>query len=125
MSLGAGRALQLRGMALRVGMLVLATSLATSLAISWVSVGSLEGFLRGRIDQNFPELLEATHGRLELWFRQRALDFEVFSASPILRSASADDERARSEAGRYLSYLLESFPQYESLAILSKMDIRR
>ncbi len=118
MFLGFGRGLRFRGMALRVGVLVLATSLATSLAISWVSVGSLEGFLRNRINQNFPELLESAHGRLDLWFRQRSLDFEVFARSPILRSARSGS-RAKNEAERYLSYLLDSFSQYESLTVLS------
>ena len=117
---GAGGALRLRGMAFRVGMLVLATSLATSLAISWVSLDSLEGFLRDRIDQSFPELLESPHGRLDLWVRQRALDFEVFSSSPILQSAAPASERDRTQAHRYLSDLLENFPQYESLSILGK-----
>lgn len=117
MSVGVGQRLRFRGMAVRVGVLVLATSLATALAISWVSVGSLEGFLRGRIDQNFPELLEASHGKLDLWFRQRSLDFEVFARSPILRSARTD-RRSQAEAERYLSYLLENFNQYESLSIL-------
>jgi diguanylate cyclase (GGDEF)-like protein len=107
-----------RGMALRVGLLVLASSLIASVAISWISVRSLESFLRTRIDRKFPELLEGTSGRLELWYRQRGLDFDVFARSPILTQSVGRSGKPRVEAERYLSYLLESFPQYEALVIL-------
>jgi len=109
-------------MAFRVGMLVLATTLATSAAMSWVSVGSLEGFLRSRIDQNFPELLESSRGRLDLWYRQRVLDFEVFSRSEILRRIADPRQRSRQEVDRYLGYLLGSFPQYEGLLIVGSEE---
>jgi diguanylate cyclase (GGDEF)-like protein len=107
-----------RGMALRVGVLVLASSLIASVAISWISVRSIESFLRIRIDRNFPELLDGTSGRLDLWYRQRELDFDVFAGSPILTQSVGRSGKARTEAERYLSYLLESFPQYEALVIL-------
>ncbi len=117
MSRGIWRTLRPRGMAFRVGILVLASTLATSAAISWVSVGSLEGFLRSRIDQNFPELLESSHGRLDLWYRQRVLDFEVFSRSEIVSAAQHSRPNSVSEVTRYLEFLLASFPQYEGLLI--------
>jgi diguanylate cyclase (GGDEF)-like protein len=118
MDLRTSRTWLFRGMALRVGVLVLASSLVASLAISWISVRSIESFLRDRIDRNFPELLEGTGGRLDLWYRQRELDFDVFARSPILVQSVGRSGRARAEAESYLSYLLESFPQYRALVIL-------
>ena len=80
----ASSAWRFKGLAFRIGTLVFAASLITSLVVAWVSVHSVEDFLRGRIDRKFPELLQTTQTHLDLWYRQRELDIGVFARSPIV-----------------------------------------
>ncbi|MCZ6782451.1 MAG: diguanylate cyclase [Proteobacteria bacterium] len=111
----------------RISFLVFLATLFTSLAITAISVNSIDTFLRGKIDQKFPQLLASSVERLELWYDQRELEIGVFANSRILRdnigrlqpgASSPRARRARDEVAQYLAYVLESFPQYGALFIL-------
>ena len=103
------RRLRLRGMALRLGLLVLVTSLVTALAISWVSVGAVEKVLHARIDQNLPEYLEAAQIRLDLWYQQKLLGLERAARSSSLRRAVGSEPSAE-RAERALTALHTRHP---------------
>jgi len=108
----------------RIIISVFAAALVTSLTVTWASTGSIESFLRAKMDERFPAILGSTSERLGLWYSQRELDLETFASSDTLvRGVSELREGPGSAAvkdsvSKYLSYVLENFPQYESLFVL-------
>lgn len=114
----------LRSLAARITLLVLAATVLSSLTVSWVSVQSLDGFLRRKVDERFPQVAARIVDRLDHWYTLRAREIEVFAGSAILRESTPQldregraGERARAEAEQYLRYVLDSFPQFERLVI--------
>lgn len=99
---------------------VFAAALVSSALVTGISTQSTETFLRGQMNERFPELLEDTTGRLELWYAQRQLDIDTFARSEtVLESLQADAAGvAAAEAQKYLSYVKEGFPQYRALFVL-------
>lgn len=105
---------------------VFGAAFVTSLAVTLVSTSSIESFLRGKIDQTFPAVLQRTAERLDLWYSQRRLDVETFGRSAtVVENAALLGQgrpelalRAREEIRQYLVYVLDRFPQYESLFVL-------
>ena len=111
----------------RISLIVFGATLITSLIVTAISVNSTDSFLRGKIEQKFPAILEASGQNLDLWYEQRILEIGVFATSAtlaenltLLDPASPADqrERAYSEVQQYLSYVLDGFPQYCSLFLL-------
>ena len=109
----------------RIIVAVFAVALVTSFAVTWVSTRSIESFLREKIDEKYPDILRSTGERLDLWYSQRQLEIETFARSATvvenlgrLAGKNAGRSRARKELTEYLSYVLESFPQYEALFML-------
>ncbi|MGH0036015.1 MAG: GGDEF domain-containing protein [Myxococcota bacterium] len=115
-----------RGLPARITLFVFWATVITSMAVSALSIGSIQSFLRSNIDQKYPALLATGSDRLDLWYEQRTLEMGVFASSEILRENlpllnvrhSSRSSRARGEVEQYLSYLLESFTQYRQLLIL-------
>ena len=114
-----------RSLPSRIILSVFAAALVTSLIVTWMSTRTIEAFLRAKIDQKFPTILRATGERLDLWYDQRALDLATFAGSAIVAGSLGRMEaggrgpaEARRELAQYLEYVLESFPQYESLFVL-------
>ena len=107
------------GLAFRITLMVFGAVLFTSLVITSVSVHSIGTFLRGEIDRRFPELLENTSTRLDLWYEQRKHDVTAFASSQVLLDGlSARGDMTRKEVSWYLSFVLERFPQYSALLLL-------
>jgi len=109
----------------RIILSVFAAALVTSLMVAWISTRSIESFLRGKIDQKFPIILQSTSERLDRWYSQRELDLATFASSATvvenverLPAQGWDTSPARVELATYLSYVLERFPQYETLFLL-------
>jgi diguanylate cyclase (GGDEF)-like protein len=117
-----------RGLPARITIFVFWATVITSMAVTALSIGSIQSFLRRNIDQKYPALLTTASNRLDLWYEQRTLETGVFASNEILREnlpllvspQSSRGERARREVQQYLSYLLESFPQYRELLILDR-----
>ena len=108
------------GLAFRITLMVFGAVLFTSLVITSVSVHSIGTFLRGEIDRRFPELLENTSTRLDLWYEQRKHDVTAFASSQVLLDGlSARGDMTRKEVSWYLSFVLERFPQYSALLLLA------
>ncbi|MEM9175278.1 MAG: diguanylate cyclase [Myxococcota bacterium] len=114
----------LRSLAARITLLVFAATLLSSLSVSWVSVQSLDGFLRQKVDQRFPQVASRIVHELDQWYTLRAREVEVFAGSAILTESAPQldargrrGDRARDEAEQYLRYVLESFPQFDRLVI--------
>ncbi len=115
-----------RSLPSRIILSVFGAALATSLAVALVSTSSIESFLSAEIDQKFPATLNGASERLDLWYAQRRLDIETFARSAtvvenaqrISSSRTRDRERAHTELGQYLAYVLERFPQYKGLVLL-------
>lgn len=105
----------------RISMIVFAATLVTSLIVTAISVNSVDSFLRGKIEQKFPAILESACRRLDLWYDQLDLEIGVFAKSRLLvenlahlrhDSPAGEQEAALEEVQQHLVYLLESFPQY-------------
>ena len=111
----------LQGLASRVIFFVSAATLLTSLVVTWVSTQSIHAFLREKIDQKFPAILESSGERLDLWYSQRKLDVATFGRSAIVGANVVDArQHSRQEVRNYLAYVLERFDQYVALFILDK-----
>lgn len=112
----------LRSLPSRIVVSVFGAALVTGLAVTWVSVRSTEGFLREKIDEKFPVVLRSSAERLEFWYAQRELDVSTFARSETvvdsLRQRRARANARSDELERYLAYVLEQFPQYETLFLL-------
>ena len=116
-----------QSLASRVTFLVFLATLLTSLVVTWVSTRSLQGFLSQRIEPDFPAVLTAASDGLDIWYGQRKLEAARFAHSRIVSEnyphllpgvARPVALRARDEVAEYLSYVIESFPEYRGLLIL-------
>jgi len=124
---GGGVRAWLTGVPARFSLFVFVATLVTSLGVGLVSVVSMDGFLRARIDRKFPAMLTATSQKLESWYKQRELEMRVFSRSAILRGntrildrgiGGQAEERTRAEVAQYLDDVLRAFPQYAAAFVL-------
>jgi diguanylate cyclase (GGDEF)-like protein len=112
-----------RSLPARIVTAVFSAALITSLVVSFISTGSIESFLREKIDEKFPAVLEGTRQRLDLYYAQRQLDVETFARSAVVTASCIGLSGPRANASRaelrtYLAYVLERFPQYEALFVL-------
>jgi diguanylate cyclase (GGDEF)-like protein len=114
-----------RSLPSRIIVSVFAAALVTLLAVTWTSTGSVESVLRGKMDQRFHAILRSTGERLSLWYSQRELDLETFANSSTMVEGmrglrdGGPSAAAREGVSKYLSYVLDSFSQYETLFVLS------
>ena len=120
----------LRSLAARITLLVFVATVLSSLTVSWISMQSLDGFLRQKVDQRFPQVASRISNELDQWYTLRTREIEVFASSAILTESAPRLEekgrrgdRARKEAEQYLRYVLESFPQFARLAIATPEGI--
>jgi len=116
----------LRSLAGRITLLVFVATLTSSLMVSWISLQSLDGFLRKKIDQRFPLVAHRVVNELEQWYDLREREIEVFADSTILaesvaglRQGGPAASRIREEAEQYLRYVLDGFPHLERLVLVS------
>lgn len=116
-----------RSLPARVTSFVFGATLITSLTVTAISVSSTGDFLRSRVDEKFPSILESASERLDGWYQQRVSELGVFASSEIISknipglapgATASRTKRAHSEIERYLTYVLESFPQYAALFLL-------
>jgi hypothetical protein len=114
----------LRSLAGRIILLVFAATVVSALTVSWISVQSLDGFLRQKVDQRFPQVASRISRELDQWYTLRTRELEVFAGSKILAESlprlgktERRSSRAHDEAEQYLRYVLESFPQFERLVL--------
>jgi len=120
-----------RSLPARISMIVFGATLVTSLVVTAISVHSIDSFLRGKIEQNFPAVLASASQRLDLWYDQRLLELGVFASSGILTESAplllaggrdARTLRASTEIHQYLQYVLDSFPQYDALFLIGENE---
>lgn len=111
----------------RIVFFVFAATLVTSLTVTAVSVNTIDTFLRDKINQKFPDVLQSTEEQLDGWYEARAREIEVFSESDVLESNlktlrserhERRRERALTEVEQYIAYVLDGFPQYAALFVL-------
>jgi diguanylate cyclase (GGDEF)-like protein len=114
----------LRSLAGRIILLVFMATVVSALTVSWISVQSLDGFLRQKVTQRFPQVISQISHELDQWYVVRMRELEVFASStiltesaPRLTSGRRGSERARNETEQYLRYVLDSFPQFERLVL--------
>ena len=113
-----------RSLAGRITLLVFVATIVSALTVSLISVQSLDGFLRERVNQQLPRAARQIAESLDGWYALRARELEVFAGSTILQESAPTftsrgrrGERARNETEQYLRYVLESFPQFERLVL--------
>ncbi len=118
-----------RSLPARLSIFVFGVALVISFLVSGISVYSVDRFLREKVEQNFPKILERTGERLDLWHDQRLLELDVFAESAIVREnierllsnrKGRTGVHARREAEQYLSYVLASFTHFETLFVLGE-----
>jgi len=116
----------LRSLSARITLLVFIATVLSSLTVTWISLQSLDGFLRQKVDQRFPQVAARIAHELDQWYTLRAREIEVFAGSAILTESAPQlgaegrrGDRARAEAEQYLRYVLESFPQFERLVLVN------
>jgi diguanylate cyclase (GGDEF)-like protein len=104
----------------RIVVAVFSAALVTGIAVTAISIGSTQRFLRAKIDERFPDLLRSTARELDQWYAQRELDVATFASRETLVAGIAPgvSESAASEARRYLAYVQRGFPQYRRLFVL-------
>ncbi len=114
----------LRSIAGRITLLVFMATVVSSLTLSPISVQSLNGSLRQKVDQRFPQVASRISHEIDQWYTLRAREIEVFAGSAILTEStphlSTKGRRghlARNEAELYLGYVLEGFPQFQRLIL--------
>jgi diguanylate cyclase (GGDEF)-like protein len=115
----------LHSLASRIVALVTIATLLTALVVTSMSARAIRGVLRERVERRFPALLQSAAERVEIWYAQRELDIDTFARSSALaesltRFAGNDRAahlRAAEDTRSYLSYLLERFPQYDTLVV--------
>ena len=100
----------------RIVVAVFSAAVVTGIAVSVISIGSTQRFLREKMDGRFPELLHWAASEIDQWYEQRELDVATFAASDALASRLAPGRIA--EARGYLDYVQRSFPQYQRLFVL-------
>ena len=116
-----------RGIALRFSLIVGIATLLATLVVSGTSLYTIESILGQKAEQKFDEALWGASERLDLFYGQRTLDLQTFAQSSVVTDnvarlsepTSPAGERAVGEVRTYLGYLLEAFPQYESVFLLS------
>jgi len=115
----------------RIVFFVFAVTLITSLTVAGVSVRSTREFLREKINAEIVSTLDAAGYQIDAWYEQRLGEMQVFTSSDVLREVfprsisttqTADRDRAVREVNLYLQYLLEDFPQYAALFVLSNEE---
>jgi diguanylate cyclase (GGDEF)-like protein len=103
----------------RIVVAVFSAALVTGIAVTAISIGSTQRFLRAKIDERFPDLLQSTAHELDQWYAQREVDITTFAASDTLAAGlrvGGDAEEAR----RYLAYVQHRFPLYRRLFVLDR-----
>jgi diguanylate cyclase (GGDEF)-like protein len=106
----------------RIVVSVFSAALITGIAVTAISIGSTESFLRAQIDERFPDLLRSTAHDLDQWYAQRSVDIATFAGSGTLAEGLRKGMRERNdtEARRYLAYVQTGFPQYRRLFVLDR-----
>ena len=114
-----------RSLAGRIILLVFLATVVSALTVSWISVQSLDGFLRQKVNQQFPRLAGQISRNLALWYGFRARELDVFASNTILTELAprlyadlAGADRARDDIERYLGQVLDNFPQFERLVLV-------
>ncbi len=114
-----------RSLAGRIILLVFLATVVSALTVSWISVQSLDGFLRQKVNQQFPRLAGQISRDLALWYGFRARELDVFASNTILTELAprlyadlAGADRARDDIERYLGQVLDNFPQFERLVLV-------
>ena len=113
-----------RSLAGRIILLVFLATVVSALTVSLISVQSLDGFLREKVNQQFPQIADQISNELDQWYTVRERELEVFAGSTILSGSAIGldrngraGERARDEADQYLRYVLDSFPHFQRLVL--------
>jgi diguanylate cyclase (GGDEF)-like protein len=113
-----------RSLAGRIILLVFLATVVSALTVSLISVQSLDGFLREKVNQQFPKIADQISNDLDQWYTVRERELEVFAGSTILSESAIGldrngraGERARDEADQYLRYVLDNFPHFERLVL--------
>jgi diguanylate cyclase (GGDEF)-like protein len=113
----------------RIVFFVFAATLVTSLTVTAVSVNTIDTFLRDKINQRFPTVLQSTEELLDDWYDARLREIEVISQSEVLTTNldklsserhARRRERALTEIEKYIAYVLDGFPQYAALFVLDE-----
>ena len=109
----------------RIIVSVFAAALVAGTAVTLIATSSTEAFLRAKIDERFPEVLETAALNLDHWFAQREVDVATFAASEtVVQGLDVRSARSRRELQRYLAYVQAGFPQYRALFVLDSSGRR-
>jgi diguanylate cyclase (GGDEF)-like protein len=113
----------LRSLPTRLGFFVLAATLCTSLVTSTVSLRAIDSFLREKIQESFPAMLQRTGIELDFWYEDHkaiAAEFardliSVGHLQDLLTDTSPSEKSfARTVVGRQLHSMLLEVPTFST-----------
>ncbi|MGI9431261.1 MAG: sensor domain-containing diguanylate cyclase [Myxococcota bacterium] len=118
---------RLRGIALRLSVIVGTATLAATLFISGVSLLTIQSVLGREAEQKFDRTLWRASEHLHGFYAKREVDLQTFAESSVVAENvrhlstpnSSRGARAVREVETYLGYVLEAFPQYEAVFLLA------
>jgi diguanylate cyclase (GGDEF)-like protein len=118
----------------RLGFFVLGATLCTSLVITAITLTSIDSFLREKIEESFPVILERTAFELDAFYQDRHEEAEAFARNSVLqghieallstRERPVSARTARTLIAKEFARLLEQTPQASSLFLLGPDQAR-
>jgi len=98
-------------------LVVFVSTLLTALVVSWISVYSAHGFLRGRIEREFPSVLAETSENIAGWLREGRSELERLASDPSVRRALSQRNPAGGREA-LLDQALHRTDTFDTLAIV-------
>jgi diguanylate cyclase (GGDEF)-like protein len=107
----------LNSLATKIIFVVFLSTFLTALVVSWISVRSTYGFLRGQIDRSFPSLLASTSQSILTWLDEGGSELERLASEPALLRVL--ERRSPSGAAKHLlDNALQRSAFFDSLVLL-------
>jgi diguanylate cyclase (GGDEF)-like protein len=97
--------------------------------VTWLSVHTMDRFLRDKIGEKFSAVLSSTSDKLDTWYQQRGFQLGVIANGPLLvsnlqrmdaGSGRAEKIRAAREIAPYLEHVLGRIPQLDGLFLTDR-----
>jgi diguanylate cyclase (GGDEF)-like protein len=112
----------LSSLATKIIFVVFLATFLTAVVVSWISVHSTYGFLRGQIDQEFPALLARTAQRIERWLGEGCAELERLATSAEVRDMLHGDSPAGNRSDP-LGAALERTQHFQALVLLDAAGV--
>ena len=120
------KAFRLQSIKSRIVGLALLATLIPSLGMAWISYAQNRAALTDKIAEELQSVSTQTARELDLWFKERLFDVQVFASSFQVTEnvegarRTADGAQAVGRLSDYLTSVGERFPDYEELIVIDR-----